>query len=73
MLGDYTKYFRNTPLPSAHSARTVDALLARGVCHPNPTNTDFTHLDGARVHLQSIVDVIAPSPEVSAVGLQGVV
>ena len=29
----------------------------------NPNNTDFPHLDGARVHIEAIMRALAPSPE----------
>jgi aspartate racemase len=37
----------------------------------NPSNTDFPHLDGARIHLQAIMRAIAPSPEKRAVKVPG--
>jgi aspartate racemase len=52
----------------------LDAIILAGTDLAfvfNPTNTDFPHLDGARVHLQAIIRAIVPSPEKCAVGAQG--
>jgi aspartate racemase len=37
----------------------------------NPNNTDFPHLDGARVHIHAIMRALAPLPDESAVGAPG--
>jgi len=52
----------------------LDAIILAGTDLAlvfNPTNTDFPHLDGARVHLQAIMRAIAPSPEESTDGARG--
>lgn len=41
----------------------LDAIILAGTDLAfvfNPTDTDFPHLDGARVHLQAIMHAIAP-------------
>jgi aspartate racemase len=37
----------------------------------NPSNTDFPHLDGARVHIHAIMRALAPLSDESAVGAPG--
>jgi aspartate racemase len=37
----------------------------------NPNNTDFPHLDGARVHIHAIMRALAPLSDESAVGAPG--
>jgi aspartate racemase len=52
----------------------LDAIILAGTDLAfvfNPANTDFPHLDGARVHLQAIMRAIAPSPEKAAAGARG--
>jgi aspartate racemase len=51
----------------------LDAIILAGTDLAfvfNPSNTDFPHVDGARVHLQAIMRAIAAPPETSAVGAQ---
>jgi aspartate racemase len=51
----------------------LDAIILAGTDLAfvfNPTNTDFPHLDGTRVHLQAIMHALAPLPDKRAVGAQ---